>query len=557
MITMKPQCEYPARIVSSKDREVAELADTPQHPGLLVRQSTGLVREVGAGDTLLYNLLQIGILVAAPLVLTQSLTNYSGANPVVATLLTGLAVAPFALTYVLFALIMPRSGGDYVFVGRSLHPSLGFIANWMIIINGGIFIGWTAKNTFAWGFSTLAAVLGQATGNQTWSDLSADLARPAVSFSLGILLILVLSLVLSRNIRVFMTMQRGLFFIMFLGFLLISFVFLTNDSGSWARTIGEMTGQPGATASSFVDQAQAAGYTNPSGFNFGNTIQLLVWPWFGLAYMFYSTYFAGEIKNVRRSIPLGVLGALLVGTLGMAFLIAVAQNSIGSEELGAISYLSDSGSISIPVGLDFIGLPAIASGNTLVALLIALALPAQIIMFQAGIMLYCTRGVFAWSFDRIFPEKFAEVSPRSRTAIWPVVFFAVIGAVSVWIYSFTTRLDTLSTQAGLAFGFLFVMIAGVLFPYRRKSLYQASGFKWQLAGVPLLTVTGVLGAASLIFLMTLFLSDPLAGGLPNYFSAGMEIMILALGVLVYTVAYMVRKRQGIDLNDLYEEIPPE
>jgi putative membrane protein len=55
---------------------------------------------------------------------------FPGAN-IFLILLVGTGLALFnGLTYSMLAGAMPRSGGEYVYNGRVLHPAIGFMANW-------------------------------------------------------------------------------------------------------------------------------------------------------------------------------------------------------------------------------------------------------------------------------------------------------------------------------------------------------------------------------------------------------------------------------------------
>ena len=104
-----------------------EATDAPQ---VFARKATGLRREASARDVFIYNTnnQNIGIGVAFMVLLIPPL--YTGASMVTATILAGLLALPMACVYAYFAAAMPRSGGDYVYISRTLHPYLGFLSSW-------------------------------------------------------------------------------------------------------------------------------------------------------------------------------------------------------------------------------------------------------------------------------------------------------------------------------------------------------------------------------------------------------------------------------------------
>ena len=92
-----------------------------------VRKASGLVREMSAWDFAFFNLAGLGLFFS--LFFWVSLAPLVGGNFLVGWLLFVLAMLSVTMVYYCFVVIMPRSGGDYVFVSRALHPAIGFIGN--------------------------------------------------------------------------------------------------------------------------------------------------------------------------------------------------------------------------------------------------------------------------------------------------------------------------------------------------------------------------------------------------------------------------------------------
>src|SRR6266568_2363671 len=95
------------------------------------RNATGLVREVSMWDALIMNTLGMNVAVGSVLLLQQAPAIFPGGNMVLAVVI-GTLIMAFTLLWVYseFSAAMPRSGGDYVFVSRALHPFLGWLLSW-------------------------------------------------------------------------------------------------------------------------------------------------------------------------------------------------------------------------------------------------------------------------------------------------------------------------------------------------------------------------------------------------------------------------------------------
>ena len=89
---------------------------------------------------LLLNVANVGVVYimftywAFPAVFPQS--NLLVAIPIAAAL-----ALPFNLLYGMFASIMPRTGSEYVFLSRTFHPAIGFMASFAAAMSQAFWVG--------------------------------------------------------------------------------------------------------------------------------------------------------------------------------------------------------------------------------------------------------------------------------------------------------------------------------------------------------------------------------------------------------------------------------
>jgi APA family basic amino acid/polyamine antiporter len=175
------------------------------------------------------------------------------------------------------------------------------------------------------------------------------------------------------------------------------------------------------------------------------------------------------------------------------------------------------------------------------------------------VFLSSTRVIFAAAFDRIVPEKVADVSEKRHVPVWALVLMLVPSVGVTALYAYTSNFATYILDATLVIAVTFfgTAIAAIILPWRKKHLYENSPIaRYKVAGIPLITVTGLLTAAFLGFNLWKWFKDDLYG-VNNKDSLIFMGAMYGLAIVVYVVAKLYRKSQGIDLKAIYEEIPVE
>jgi basic amino acid/polyamine antiporter, APA family len=197
--------------------------------------------------------------------------------------------------------------------------------------------------------------------------------------------------------------------------------------------------------------------------------------------------------------------------------------------------------------------------NSLISALLLLAFGAWFLGWAGTLFLSSTRVIFAAAFDRILPERVADVSERRHVPVWALILMLVPALVVSAFYAYTATFKTWILDATLviAVTFLGTAIAAMVLPWRKRRLYESSPMaRYRVGGIPLITVTGFLTAAFLAFnLWHWFTNDLYAINNPDslIFMGAMYV----LAIVIYVVAKVVRRNQGIDLSAIHREIPVE
>jgi amino acid transporter len=181
---------------------------------------------------------------------------------------------------------------------------------------------------------------------------------------------------------------------------------------------------------------------------------------------------------------------------------------------------------------------AFTNAGPVLILLFALGFSVSTLVSAGGLGFAPIRNVFAWSFDRLIPTKFAELDSRYRApwlALCSVTFVAwLFFLVDVWKPEWGLYISF--TIAAWMIGWLVLGISGLLFPIVRPQLFDATPPLVQ-RGLPATTVVAgmvLLTVAAIVVCLTLV-------------NATVAEILLAAAVGVFGVislAYVGRARAG-------------
>ena len=532
---------------------------------LFVRNSTGLVREASAVDATIFNAVisaPIGSTIAYSIFFT--LVAFPGASPSGVLLITLIINIPVLIMFALLAASMPRVGGDYVWVSRVLSPPLSLISNVAMIFGGLFGAAFFAKFFSVFALGPALVALGVLANNDSFVSWGNSFQTNTTWILIASLAMVVLqTLILMRGTKTTFRWQNGAFIIAMTGTLIAFVVLLVGSRHGFLSHLDAVNHKfGGGTSAQIIAKANAAG-AHPDLGNLNATLPTLFSIQGFMMWNFWSVYMSGELKsasNRRRQLSV-MFGALIWDValliLGTQALFRIAgYNLVYALNLPSPAYM-------IPSGPFYQFLAALVYNTPVLTVLILgtflfWSLPSMIANTYMPI-----RSFFAWSFDRLMPEKLADVNDRTHSPVVAIVTVNVIIAALV-IWSVTSNVFQLVlgliVLAG-CLGVVIIAIAAIALPFRRPELYRASPANVKFLGIPVLFIVAPLSIAIFVALAVVSTQYPalvMQGNSANFWwiPAWFAGLIVA-GSLLYYIPRYIRARRGINVSFVYKELPPE
>jgi amino acid transporter len=531
--------------------------------GLFLRKSSGLVREFGGRDVFVFNTIgyALGLVLAVvPLLMAGAVPR---ANVLLTVALGTLLTVANALTYGYLSAAMPRSGGEYVYLGRVVHPAAGFTANWGFtwsqLLGLGLYASFTVNFGIAVAFLTLGNVLDSGGLVRAGEDVSKDWP----TFLLGTVMILAVLGVLAAGPRVVRRVLNWMFVPAIIGSFVTLVVLLTTSRSEFVSRFNAFMADraDGQTYQGILDGAHQAGYIHQAS-TLGALLLAIPIGYYIYIGFTYSTYIGGEVKEPARTQPRMILATLVFAAVMYLLCLWRFYDIVGRDFINSVVFLNDNtdkGS-GLPVDPVLNLFTGIMTGSTILNVIMAISFFLWNFMLLFVIAVVCTRNLFAWSVDRVLPDAVTKVDRRFH-APWVATLIIVAAAeVLLALYVFTSIFENVSNYIVLfSIAFWMASWAAILLPYRRPEIFAAAPAYVQrrLAGVPVITL---LGAGNLVlFSMVLYSAFklPAFSGPTGTAAVLFVIGIYLAGVAIYFGAKAIQRRRGIDLDLLYREIPPE
>jgi APA family basic amino acid/polyamine antiporter len=556
---------------------VEGVAPGPASQTHFARRATGFVRDIKVRDAVIFNVLPAcpGLVMAVSVFWV--LSTFTGVNLYLAILITIVCAFLISGSFGLLSQIMPRSGGDYILISRSLHPALAIGSSILIGTSAMLAMGYWGVFTANICIGPMLTMFGVSTGSHWLQNAGVTLTHHPWNMIIGFVEVAILAGIMASGTRLLMRVQFWLFVAAMAGFLGAAITLLVtshsgfvSDYNSYARPFTHHAD----TYNYFLAQAKAGGTNVHAPTSLHNTIiasgafiAFGVWAW-------YSVNYAGEIRQAgTRRNWYSMLGGLALTFIPILLMVLLLEKTVSYSFLTAVNAVSSNAKVyTLPNQPWWITLVStIANNGVFVAFLgITFICWAPLIVYTQ--IVQPVRALFAWAFDQVIPEKIATVSERTHTPVFSLGLIAVASIFFLYLAAYSSSFLTyvaLSTIVGFP-TFIMVGISAIVFPYRRRASYEASASNISLFGLPLLVVFGIGSIAAGIFGGWLWLHYPLLG-LPNAgksigdqlftspLNGGLSLVACGLiaGGIIYFVGRAWRRTQGIDIALNYLEIPPE
>ena len=578
---------------------------------LFVRKASGLVKGWSSTDGFRYSFFSVNLFLAIwSMAYACFITDGSLFWSIV---ITAAFMVAEIVVYAGLISAMPRAGGDYVWLTRIFHSSIGFI----VAAVGWWFILWLWTPIYAdMGVQTTVKPIFRILGFNSGADF---LSKPAGIFVAVLVVIAIASILVAIGMKTYAKMQKYFMYIGLAAFLVLGILLVFSSSQNFKEKFNDAavkyygdTAQGGSLQESKLDltkyktdesglfatdadgnyiaegehasawdaiQAVGSGTGMPTSAFTGTlkgTLWLIPLMLFWMGWPNWGATLYGEVrgaKDFRKNIY-QMMGGLFLPTAIVLIFLFLMNWKVGYQSwLG--TYASYWWGIS-PLGGDSISPTAMLSflvPNSAIQVILIGACSLILFGWFGTLFLSSTRMIFAAAFDRILPEWAAKVSsngvPYNALLICMTIPSIIVGSLYAgWPINWTnvdgtTWIKEISYDAtpGIVIMFFFCGLAFMIMKWRASGVWENSALpKSGIASIPWMSILAAIYAAFMGWNIFMFIWDPdgaYAVGYKNTASFIFMISLYGIAAVIWIISYFVRKRQGMELEAVAREIPVE
>ena len=538
---------------------------------LFVRKATGLVRSWSVMDAFIYAFFSINLITLGLYSFSQM--YYFEGGMVNALIISAIFIFFEVIVYAGLIAVMPRSGGDYVWQSRILGGAVGFI----LAVTGWWFILWLWVPLYGDMFRHIVVV--PLLGILGAKDVALWFAGTQNgAFTASLITLAIVSIFIALGMKTYARIQKFSFYGGVLGLLIVIVLLLTGSNAAFkagldANAVSMFGTQPGVYDATVTLGIDAGAITPFSGGALLAVFLVLPYMVFFNLWPNWGATLYGEVRGAtdfKRNVA-GMGWALGITTLLGILLLYAINKTIGWDfyvQAGAAWWNYAWGYVTEVPALPVWPYPALLAAflttNKVLQFIVVVLMSLWWFGWSGTVFLSSTRVIFAAAFDRLLPEKVAEVNERTGTPVNALLLMVIPSVFIAYMFNYNVanfQSLTLASTLVIAVTFLGTTIAAIILPYRKPALYKASPIaKYNVFGIPLITVAGVIFGGFLVFLLYQWIFDPngLYGiGITNTSSIIYMLSMYVLAAVIYFGFKSYRKRAGIDMDKVQAEIPVE
>jgi len=466
-----------------------------------------------------------------------ALPTVSGVNLVYGSAIAALLAVPQMIVYTMMSRRISRTGGDYVWLSRSLGGFVGSTITFMgITVETMPYLALIALSAvFAIGTVGLSLGFSGMLGLALPGNVAG--ANPSSQFMLATVMIVVLITVNIIKPRLGFKLI-SVFWIIGLVAITLAVVTLLSAGRTGVENYVNHLNIPNTTYNSLVDS-----YSGPS-FDLNGTLlmmpyfALFTYPWFNAA-----PSVGSELKGhaSRWNIPISLLIAFLAVTIPFASMYYAGGFEFTTAALSNPNLVIDH-------SFNFWSLAMGLSPNPTLSFIIGLGWIGLTVAILAFGVITISRYMLAQAFDRFLPEALAYVSPKYSSPVIAHLFDLAVTIIVLGLAAFLY--GTISSLYGAVMAsmiyFAFVGLGAVVYAIRRETGRSRV----------MLSAAGCMQVAVFGYLTYEFLAYPnIWGG--NALAYGYIVVSFILGSIIYMISKRKSLRAGLRMDLAFKEIPPE